>query len=68
MRCAAHLWRAPICPICAKIITNCCTGETPATERYALVNVETDRVTNSLNTLSEELVAWQAPGSPAYLG
>jgi hypothetical protein len=28
----------------------------PATERYALVNVETDRVTNSLNTLSEELL------------
>jgi uncharacterized membrane protein YccC len=30
----------------------------PATERYALVNVETDRVTNSLNTLSEELLEW----------
>ncbi len=29
----------------------------PATERYALVNVETDRVTNSLNTLSEQLLA-----------
>ena len=28
------------------------------TERYALVNVETDRITNSLNTLSEELLAW----------
>jgi len=26
------------------------------TERYALVNVETDRVTNSLNTLSEEIL------------
>ena len=24
-------------------------------ERYALVNVETDRITNSLNTLSEEV-------------
>ena len=28
------------------------------TERYALVNVETDRVTNSLNTLSEDLLRW----------
>ncbi len=27
-------------------------------ERYELVNVETDRVTNSLNTLSVELVQW----------
>jgi hypothetical protein len=26
------------------------------TERYALVNVETDRITNSLNTLSEEVL------------
>lgn len=29
-----------------------------AIERYALVNVETDRVTNSLNTLSGELLRW----------
>jgi hypothetical protein len=28
------------------------------TERYALVNVETDRITNSLNTLSEQLLEW----------
>lgn len=28
------------------------------TERYALVNVETDRITNSLNTLSEDLLRW----------
>ena len=28
-------------------------------ERYELVNVETDRVTNSLNTLSVELVQWE---------
>jgi uncharacterized membrane protein YccC len=28
------------------------------TERYALVNVETDRITNSLNTLSEEVLKW----------
>jgi len=27
-------------------------------ERYALVNVETDRVTNSLNTLREQIIAW----------
>jgi uncharacterized membrane protein YccC len=28
------------------------------TERYALVNVESDRIVNSLNTLSEEVLAW----------
>jgi len=28
------------------------------TERYALVNVETDRITNSLNTLAEEVLRW----------
>ena len=33
----------------------------PLTERYALVNVETDRITNSLNTLSEEVLQWVAP-------
>jgi hypothetical protein len=27
-------------------------------ERYALVNVETDRITNSLNTLSEQVLRW----------
>ncbi|HET9318643.1 MAG TPA: FUSC family protein, partial [Bryobacteraceae bacterium] len=32
----------------------------PLTERYALVNVETDRITNSLNTLSEEVLRWRA--------
>ena len=33
------------------------TGD-PQMERYALVNVETDRITNSLNTFREELVEW----------
>lgn len=33
------------------------SGET-VTERYTLVNVETDRVTNSLNTLGEQVLAW----------
>jgi uncharacterized membrane protein YccC len=28
------------------------------TERYALVNIETDRLTNSLNTLREQILAW----------
>ena len=32
----------------------------PLLERYALVNIETDRVTNSLNTLSEDVVRWLA--------
>ena len=32
------------------------------TERYALVNVETDRITNSLNTLTEELLQWIESG------
>lgn len=31
-------------------------------ERYALVNTETDRVTNSLNTLAVEVVQWVASG------
>ncbi len=30
----------------------------PRVERYALVNVETDRVTNSLNTLGEHVLRW----------
>jgi uncharacterized membrane protein YccC len=30
----------------------------PRTERYALVNVETDRITNSLNTLREQVLQW----------
>jgi len=40
----------------------------PETERYALVNVETDRITNSLNTLSEELLSRLKLGSPATSG
>ena len=32
----------------------------PVTERYALVNIETDRITNALNTLSEEVLQWKA--------
>jgi uncharacterized membrane protein YccC len=28
-------------------------------DRYALVNAETDRITNSLNTLSEEVLRWR---------
>ena len=34
-------------------------------ERYALVNVETDRIANSLNTLGEELLRWVGSGGPA---
>jgi hypothetical protein len=30
-----------------------------AVDRYALVNVETDRIANSLNTLSEQVRVWQ---------
>ena len=30
------------------------------TERYALVNVETDRLTNSTNTLAEQILDWMA--------
>jgi hypothetical protein len=29
----------------------------PYTARYALVNVETDRITNSLNTISMQILA-----------
>jgi uncharacterized membrane protein YccC len=35
------------------------TGDT-GVERYALVNVEADRLTNSLNTLSEQILRWQS--------
>ena len=31
----------------------------PAVDRYALVNEETDRITNSLNTLTVEILAWE---------
>ncbi len=34
----------------------------PEKERYALVNIEADRMTNSLNTLREEIVAWSRLG------
>jgi uncharacterized membrane protein YccC len=36
-------------------------------ERYALVNVETDRITNTLNTLAGEVFAWvrKRPGQPS---
>ena len=37
------------------------SGDT-LTERYALVNVETDRMTNSLNTLAEQVFLWSAGG------
>ena len=30
------------------------------TERHALVNVETDRLTNSLDTLAEQILDWIA--------
>jgi hypothetical protein len=38
-----------------------------ASERYALVNVETDRITNSLNTLSEELLRWVGSAAPTQV-
>jgi hypothetical protein len=31
----------------------------PRLERYALTNVEADRMTNSLNTLREQVFAWK---------
>jgi len=31
----------------------------PTVERYALVNMETDRITNSVNTLTGEILAWE---------
>jgi len=31
----------------------------PQLERYALTNVEADRMTNSLNTLREQVFAWK---------
>jgi len=35
-------------------------GGDPAPDRYALANVETDRIVNSLNTLSEDVLHWTA--------
>ena len=35
-------------------------------ERYALVNVETDRITNSMNTLTREVLAWSSSGRSEY--
>ncbi len=37
----------------------------PSTERYALTNIEADRITNSLNTLREQLQSWTDSGSAA---
>ena len=34
-------------------------------DRYALVKVETDRITNSLNTLSGEILRWTSAGNEA---
>jgi uncharacterized membrane protein YccC len=34
-------------------------------ERYALANVESDRITNSLNTFSEQVLSWRAGFAPA---
>ncbi len=39
------------------------TGDS-LTERYALVNVETDRITNSLNTLTGDLLSWLGREGP----
>src|SRR5882762_7293957 len=36
----------------------------PATQRYALVNIEGDRLTNSLNTLREQIESWTRKPSP----
>jgi uncharacterized membrane protein YccC len=36
------------------------TSPAAPNERYALVNTETDRITNSLNTLSEQVLGWLA--------
>jgi uncharacterized membrane protein YccC len=37
----------------------------PGKARYALVTVESDRITNSLNTLREQIVEWRRPGHAA---
>lgn len=67
MHCAAHLWRAAICPICAKVITNWCTRETPPPSATPWLNAETGRLMNSLNTC-EPRISHVAAGNPAYLG
>ena len=43
-------------------------SRTPGTDRYTLVNIETDRITTSLNTVVEQVTKWLAlsrtPGTP----
>jgi len=60
---AAYLRGVPvepaISPTSAKITAPAAIRRVHA-ERYELVNVEADRVTNSLNTLSMELIQWSA--------
>jgi hypothetical protein len=34
-------------------------------QSYALLNTEADRLTNAVNTLSEELFRWSVPSGPA---
>ena len=34
------------------------------TERYALTNIGADRITNSLNTLRDEVISWAGAGGP----
>jgi uncharacterized membrane protein YccC len=36
----------------------------PIEQSYALINIEADRLTNAVNTLSEEVFRWSVPGGP----
>jgi len=33
-------------------------------QRYTLINIEADRLTNAINTLSEEVFRWSVPRDP----
>jgi uncharacterized membrane protein YccC len=57
-------------PDLRKIYNQLIESGQPSVERYALVNVEADRITNSLNTLREQVLEWVRSGQshPAAIG
>ena len=54
-------------PDLRKIYNQLIESGQPSVDRYALVNVEADRITNSLNTLREQVLDWarSRPSNPA---
>ena len=57
-RCGARGWTRRALPDLREDHDALLRGGDPAPDRYALVNVETDRIVNSLNTLREDVLRW----------